>query len=67
MTTDSRMIPRGRVHVTDRCVSVGSGAKPGREPQVEVVRDTVGVRAIRVTCRCGEVLCLDLDYSSKAA
>jgi hypothetical protein len=61
------MIPKGRVHVTDRSVHVGSGAKALREPHVDVVRDAAGVRSIRVTCRCGEVLCLDLDYSSKAA
>jgi hypothetical protein len=67
MTTDSRMIPGQRVHMTDRCVHVGSGAKPPREPRVDLVRDAAGVRSIRITCRCGEVLCLDLDYSSKAA
>ena len=67
MTADSGMIRRGRIHVTDRCVHVGSGAKPEREPRVDVVRDAAGVRSIRITCRCGEVLCVDLDYAAKAA
>jgi len=67
MTNDSQMIRGNRIHVTDRSVHVGFGAKTLREPRVDVVRDATGVRTIRVTCRCGEVLCLDLDYSSKAA
>jgi hypothetical protein len=67
MIDDSHMIRAGRIHVTDRCVHVGSGAKALREPRVEIVRDADGVRSIRVTCRCGEVLWLDLDYASKAA
>ena len=67
MTNDSHMIRASRVHVTDRCVHVGSGAKSQREPRVELLRDAGGVRSIRITCRCGEVLCLDLDYASKAA
>ncbi|MBL8848976.1 MAG: hypothetical protein JNG89_04800 [Planctomycetaceae bacterium] len=67
MTSDSRMIPSSRIHVSDRCVHVGSGAKPAREPRVDVVRDATGVRSIRIVCRCGEVLCVDLDYAAKAA
>lgn len=67
MTTDSQMFPRGRVQFTDRCVHVGAGATSESEPQVDLVRDAAGVRSIRITCRCGEVLCLDLDYSAKAA
>ena len=67
MTNDTHMIRAGRVHVTDRCVHVGLGAKAQRQPHVELVRDAGGIRSIRVTCRCGEVLCLDLDYASKAA
>jgi hypothetical protein len=67
MTNDSHMIRGSRIHVMDRPVHVGSGAKAHREPRVEIVRDANGVRSIRVTCRCGEVLCLDLDYASKAA
>jgi hypothetical protein len=67
MTNELKKIPRDRVQMTDLCVHVGSGAKTPREPRIDVVRDAGGVRAIRVTCRCGEVMCLDLDYSSKAA
>jgi hypothetical protein len=61
------MIRGSRIQLTDRCVHVGSGAKPVREPRVDVVRDAAGIRSIRITCRCGEVLCVDLDYASKAA
>lgn len=67
MTNDSHMIRGSRIHLTDHCVHVGSGAKPRREPRIDIVRDAAGIRSIRVTCRCGEVLCLDLDFSSKAA
>jgi len=67
MSTDSNKISRDRIHISDHCVHVGTGAKAPREPRIDVVRDAGGIRAIRVTCRCGEVLCLDLDYGSKAA
>jgi hypothetical protein len=67
MSSDSRMIPSSRIQLTDRCVHVGSGAKSAREPRVDLVRDASGVRSIRITCRCGEVLCVDLDYASNAA
>lgn len=60
--SDLRMIPRSRIQVTDRSVHVGSpSAKSGHDPQVELVRDGNGVQAIRITCRCGEVLQLDVD------
>jgi len=61
------MIPSGRIHMTDRCIPVGAAAHTVSEPKVDLLRDTAGVRSIRITCRCGEVLCLDLDYDSKAA
>lgn len=67
MINESRMIRGSRIHLTDDCVHVGAGAQSRREPRVDIVRDAGGIRSIRVTCRCGEVLCLDLDYSSKAA
>lgn len=61
------MIPRGRILFTERRVHVGAETNSEPEPQVDLLRDSAGVRSIRIQCRCGEVLCLDLDYGSKAA
>lgn len=67
MTNDSRKIPSNRIRIADHSVHVGAGTQAAREPHIEVVRNASGVRGIRLTCRCGEVLCLDLEYTGNAA
>jgi hypothetical protein len=67
MTKDSNRIPCHRIQIAEHRVHVGAGVSSTREPHIDVVRDAGGIRAIRVTCRCGEVLCLDLDYGRNAA
>lgn len=58
------VVPAAHVTVSAEAVRVGGGrpADAGGEPKIHLVREDGVVRAIEVTCRCGEVIRIHCDY-----
>jgi len=60
------VVPGHRVHLTGEMARVGPPPSqlPGSEPRVEVIREGDEVRAIDVTCPCGQRVRLQCVYDS---
>ncbi len=58
------VLPAGRVRVSEEAVRVGGQDPPGGRgaPKVRLVREDGVVRAIEVTCPCGEVVRVRCEY-----
>jgi hypothetical protein len=62
--TGSLVVPAARVRVTGEAVRIGPPPKAGEpEPKVEVVREGDAIRAIHITCTCGEKIAIRCDYA----
>ena len=62
--TGRAVVAAGRVRVSDEAVRIGEPNPPGPhdEPQVKLVREDGVIRAIEITCRCGEVIRVRCEY-----
>jgi hypothetical protein len=59
------VVPGHRVHQTGEMARVGPpGPLAGSEPRVEIIREGDEVRAIDVTCPCGQRVRLQCVYDS---
>jgi hypothetical protein len=59
------VVPSHRVHLTGEMARIGPPAQlPGFEPRVEIIREGDEVRAIDVTCPCGQRVRLQCVYDS---
>ena len=59
------VVPGHRVRVTGEIARVGAhGQHPAHEPRIEIIREGDEVRAIDVTCPCGQRVRLQCVYDS---
>ena len=62
---DRTVVPGHRVQVTGEMARVGvPGQHPAHEPRIELIREGDEVRAIDVTCPCGQRVRLQCVYDS---
>lgn len=63
--TFQSVLTADRVTLLDESVVVGAprGDGPKGEPKVHLVRENGVIRAIDVTCRCGERIRVNCDYT----
>lgn len=59
------VVPANRVRVIESGVRIGDpkGADRHGEPKVQLVREDGVIRAIEITCSCGELIRIKCDYS----
>ncbi|MCS6864653.1 MAG: hypothetical protein RMJ56_17635 [Gemmataceae bacterium] len=60
------VIPAARVRLSPESVRVGPprpATAAEREPQLKVIRDGDVVRAIQITCTCGQQMIIQCEYS----
>jgi chromosome condensin MukBEF MukE localization factor len=59
------IVDRGQVKVARESVRIGQALHSGTghgEPKIDLIRDGETIRAIEITCRCGERIRLLCDY-----
>lgn len=59
------VVPAARVKVSSEGVRIGPprSADAGTEPKVQLVHEGDVVRAIQITCTCGEQIIIRCDYT----
>jgi hypothetical protein len=56
------VVPGSRVHSVNEAIRIGP-TKPGaKAPRVELIRENDIVRALEITCSCGERIVVRCDY-----
>lgn len=62
--TGGTIVSADRVRLADETVRVGSGTSTIRaEPKIHLVREDGVIRAIDITCSCGERIRIHCEYS----
>jgi hypothetical protein len=57
------VVPGARVTIAEHAIRIGESAPEGHgEPKINLVREGGVVRAIEVTCSCGQVIRIRCDY-----
>ena len=61
-TCNHSVIPGQHVRLSDETAQVGAPRRGAAEPKVELIRSGDKIRAIDITCTCGQRIRLRCDY-----
>ena len=56
------VVSASRVHSANEAIRIGPARASAKSPRIELIRDGDIVRALEITCSCGEKIVVRCDY-----